>query len=267
VELSALRTVPVRDDSTSSGRAWAVLNGKKESLIIRKAKMKKMLRRAGMILNASSALSWSKSSFIGKWTGLRGSANPLLLCGLVAGISMAGSSANGQDTNRPPADNATMTNAAASSAAAATNTMANSSPSQRLLLSDRGRFGIGAMVGEPTGLSMKYWLSEKNAVDLGAAWSFEDHGSFQLQSDFLTHKFDIFPVDYGELPLYFGIGGRVKFPDHGETRAGVRVPVGVSYFFPDVPIELFAEVAPIMDVTPSTHFCVNGGIGVRYYFK
>ena len=229
--------------------------------------MKKILRRAGMTLNAWPVLSWSKSAYLDKRIGPRRSVNPLLLCGLVAGISVAGSSANGQETNRPAADNATMTNATASSAAATTNTTADNSLSQPLLLSDRGRFGIGAMVGDPTGFSMKYWLSEKNAVDLGAAWSFEDHGSFQLQSDFLTHRFDIFPVNYGELPLYFGVGGRLKFPDHGETHVGVRVPVGVSYFFPDVPIELFAEVAPIVDVTPSTQFCVNGGIGFRYYFK
>ena len=133
--------------------------------------------------------------------------------------------------------------------------------------SGHGHFGAGLLVGEPTGLSLKYWLSEKNAVDLGAAWSFEDHSAFQLHSDFLTHKFDLFPINSGELPLYFGVGGRVKIPDHGSTRAGVRVPVGISYLFADIPVEVFAEVAPIVDVTPATQLRFNGGIGVRYYFK
>jgi hypothetical protein len=132
---------------------------------------------------------------------------------------------------------------------------------------EHGGFGIGALFGEPTGLSMKYWFSDITAADLGTAWSFEDHGSFQLHGDFLWHKFDLFHVPRGELPVYFGVGGRVKIPDHGDTRAGVRVPIGIAYEFPDVPLELFGEVAPILDLTPSTEGRLNGGVGIRYYFR
>src|SRR5260370_26870117 len=134
-------------------------------------------------------------------------------------------------------------------------------------VTEHGGFGIGAIFGEPTGLSMKYWLSDIPAVDLGTAWSFEDHGSFQLHGDFLWHKFDLFRVPRGELPLYFGVGGRVKVPDHGDTRAGIRLPIGIAYEFPDVPIEIFGEVAPVLDLTPSTEGRINGGVGIRYYFR
>ena len=153
--------------------------------------------------------------------------------------------------------NAVQPNAAAPSAYALT-----ASP-----MTEHGGFGIGALFGEPTGLSMKYWFSDITAADLGTAWSFEDHGSFQLHGDFLWHKFDLFHVPRGELPLYFGVGGRVKVPDHGDTRAGVRFPLGIAYEFPDVPLELFAEIAPILDLTPSTEGRLNGGVGLRYYFR
>jgi hypothetical protein len=114
---------------------------------------------------------------------------------------------------------------------------------------------------------MKYWLSRETAVDVGLAWSFEDEKSFHLHGDYLFHIFDLVLVDYGELPLYVGVGGRVKVPDHGDTRAGVRLPVGVAYEFPDAPVELFAEVAPIVDLTPATQLRWNGGVGVRFYFR
>lgn len=129
-----------------------------------------------------------------------------------------------------------------------------------------GRFGLGAIVGEPTGLSAKIWLSERTAVDAGLAYSFDDPEDFHLHGDFLFHKFDLLPVAKGQLPVYFGVGGRVKFERRADTRAGVRFPVGLAYMFADVPVDLFVEVAPVVDLTPKSRLAFNGGIGVRYFF-
>ncbi len=134
------------------------------------------------------------------------------------------------------------------------------------VINQSGSVGLGPLLGEPMGLSAKLWLTDKTAVDAGAAWSFVDPDGFQLHGDFLFHKFDLFHVDRGDLPLYFGVGGRVKFVEHGDNRAGLRFPVGISYLFPDSRLEGFAEVAPILDVAPSTRLEWNGGVGLRYYF-
>ena len=129
-----------------------------------------------------------------------------------------------------------------------------------------GSFGIGLIAGEPTGLSMKYWFNDRMAMDAAAAWSFTRHDGFQLHADWLFHAFDVFRIDRGELPLYVGIGGRVKFPDGGDNRVGVRFPIGIAYEVKDAPIEIFAEVAPIVDVAPAVQLKWNGGIGIRYFF-
>jgi len=50
-------------------------------------------------------------------------------------------------------------------------------------------------------------------------------------------------------------------------RVGVRVPVGISYLFDSVPVDLFLEVAPVVDLVPSTGLGWNSGIGIRYYFQ
>jgi hypothetical protein len=155
------------------------------------------------------------------------------------------------------------------SAAADTNTtsMATNSASSMPVYGDHGGLGLGVIIGEPTGFTMKYWLSRPTAIDLTAAWSFDEPGYFEVNSDFLYHKFDLFKIDNGELPIYFGVGGRVAIPEHGDTLAGVRIPVGIAYEFHGIPLEVFGELAPIVDFAPSTQARLNGGIGIRFYFR
>jgi hypothetical protein len=143
----------------------------------------------------------------------------------------------------------------------------DSSSGQTGSIHEAGSLGAGVLLGEPMGVSVKYWLSDKTAIDGGAGWSFAAPDGFQLHGDFLFHKFDLFHVGEGELPLYFGVGGRVKFVENGDNRAGIRGPVGISYLFPNWRWELFAEVAPTLDLAPFTRLEWNGGIGLRYYFR
>ena len=67
------------------------------------------------------------------------------------------------------------------------------------------RYEFGVFLGQPLGLSAKYWFNSINAVDLLAAWSFSDNGIFELDADYLLHYY--YPkVSTGTLPLYVGIG-------------------------------------------------------------
>jgi len=129
-----------------------------------------------------------------------------------------------------------------------------------------GRFGAGLMLGEPTGATLKYWFNERMAIDGGIGWSFESDTDLHIHSDFLWHKFDVFSVSKGQLPLYFGVGARVKFRDDDSERFGIRAPIGVSYIFEDKPVDVFVEVAPVLDVAPSTRLGFMASIGARYWF-
>lgn len=129
---------------------------------------------------------------------------------------------------------------------------------------DKG-VGIGFMVGEPTGLSLKSWTQGNNAFDVGFAWSLGRYDAINIHADYLWHNYSAFDdVDSGTLPLYYGIGGRVIFDDENAV-IGARVPIGINYLFEDAPIGLFLEVAPIFNVAPNTDFDVDGGLGVRFY--
>lgn len=128
----------------------------------------------------------------------------------------------------------------------------------------QGNFGLGIIVGEPTGVSGKLWVSENTAFDGAAAWAFSDEGALHLHADYLFHDFDLIDVDKGKLPVYFGIGARVKFEN--KSKFGVRVPVGIAYLVQDAPIDLFFELVPLLDLVPDTDFAFNAAIGVRYFF-
>jgi hypothetical protein len=116
---------------------------------------------------------------------------------------------------------------------------------------------LGVILGEPTGLSAKYWTTANTALDFGAAWSFGHDGNFHLHCDYL---------------LYFGIGGRVRFEsddpkdDDKGTRVGLRMVLGLEYLVAAYPMSVFFEIAPIVDVAPKTEGSMNGGLGIRYVF-
>ncbi|RPI72766.1 MAG: hypothetical protein EHM47_07515, partial [Ignavibacteriales bacterium] len=79
-------------------------------------------------------------------------------------------------------------------------------------------FGIGLILGEPTGLSAKLWTSKENAFDFGLGVSVGgDRISFKgkynrgsrvhFHMDYLWHSFNAISSTE-RFPLYYGIGGR-----------------------------------------------------------
>lgn len=149
-----------------------------------------------------------------------------------------------------------------------------------------GDFGLGIIIGEPTGLSVKYWLSPKSAIDGGFAWSFRGDGAVHIHGDYLRHDFNLIHVEEGQMAIYYGIGGRILifshrnyyyddeghrhyyYYDHNDNSVfvGLRVPVGLEYIFQGNHVDLFLELAPVLDIVPETDLDLNGGIGIRYFF-
>lgn len=142
-------------------------------------------------------------------------------------------------------------------------------------------FGIGIMVGEPTGLSAKLWTGEGGALAFGLAYGgFGRGGYVHAHADYLFHNFNLINVSKGRMALHYGPGVRVRswsgdqywnngrYYDSrgGHTRLGIRFPVGLTYMFGAAPIDIFLEAAPALDIVPGTSFDVNGGLGFRYYF-
>lgn len=159
-----------------------------------------------------------------------------------------------------PAEETTVTNTAAESL----------SSKAELTLSSHDerapRLGLGASIGEPTGVSVKYFFSDTFAIDGGLGWSFRDETDPHIHADALWHVNHLFDTPDGEVSLYFGVGGRVKFRDHADDLVGLRFPIGLSYRFDRAPVDLFVEVAPIFDFTPDDDWSFSALVGARYWF-
>lgn len=130
------------------------------------------------------------------------------------------------------------------------------------------RLGVGIIAGEPTGLSLKGYLTQQLGIDAIASWSFVED-AFTLIGD-LTYDFFDIPVGTSKvtLPFYAGAGVLVGFNAGKEdkTKVGVRVPIGVAVQWTTFPIEVFIEAAPGIELAPETEFDISGGVGVRFYF-
>ncbi len=72
--------------------------------------------------------------------------------------------------------------------------------------------------------------------------------------------------------MYYGVGVRLleyrrKDDDENHNlRVGVRLPIGIAYRTTNPDLEIFGELAAILDVAPRTDVTIDAGIGVRFIF-
>jgi hypothetical protein len=157
-------------------------------------------------------------------------------------------------------------------------------PTQMERFSANKTFGAGIMLGAPTGLTGKYFLSGDRAIDfgIGAIGYYRGRDGLHLHADYLWHPLTLAKAEPFWLPLYFGIGGRffsfdgdLDNDDPGDNDGfalGVRAPVGVAMDFNNVPLEVFFELALVVDFLfdyydDGIDVDLNGAIGLRYWFE
>jgi hypothetical protein len=153
------------------------------------------------------------------------------------------------------------------------------------------QFGVGAVVGDPTGLSGKIWVGQTNAIDLGIGFygygyrggCFVDrngrtvcdrsygYGSTSVHADYLWESKLLDGNGKVQLDWHIGAGARALFlGDPCADRCwdlGARAPIGLDLTFarPSF-LEVFVEIAPAFYVVPATFMALEGGLGVRGYF-
>ena len=139
------------------------------------------------------------------------------------------------------------------------------------------KFGLGVIIGEPTGLSAKLWTSNENALAFGLGWSVRGYrfNGFDndydrvtrshIHVDYLWHSFNAISYS-GEFPLFYGIGGRIVTGPEYSGTFGVRGIIGIAWLPRSTPLDIFIEVVPTLLLVNSTGFGIEAGIGARFYF-
>ncbi|MDP4199851.1 MAG: hypothetical protein Q8922_11795 [Bacteroidota bacterium] len=137
-------------------------------------------------------------------------------------------------------------------------------------------FGFGLIIGSPLGGTIKGWLSPENALvaDIGASY----FGDPRIQADYLWH-FDVFHSRivkmYAGPGLAIGFGNEITgFRWHREdvivdntttVGFGMRAIFGLNVIPSRTPLEIFAEVGPLIAFSPGFGVGLDGAIGIRFY--
>lgn len=135
------------------------------------------------------------------------------------------------------------------------------------------RFGLGGMVGEPTGLSMKLRLADAFAIDFGVGFGAIGPGAGSVHADFLG-SVNLTRHNRAEMDIYFGGGPKLAFANYNNNRWGnnngvwfaIRGDVGLVWEFTQRHLDVFVEIGPEIWLIQDVHFNGFGAAGARYWF-
>lgn len=168
----------------------------------------------------------------------------------------------------------------------------SASPARADRLRSRSRFGLGLELGAPTGLAGKYFLGGMVAVQGGVGvmrddWYYRYHDGLHVHAEVVWHPVVLARTSGVTIPLHLGVGARLLdldgrcwdgngwVPCDNDTHVGVRAPIGVSFLFARVPMDLFVELALVVDVLHLDRgpymdnydrAGIDGSLGGRFYF-
>lgn len=126
--------------------------------------------------------------------------------------------------------------------------------------------GLGVFLGQPTGLDIKIGLQGRSALDivLGATRFDEPRASYgHLQYLVLLGMARGQSIN---VPFRLGIGVAVAGLTEDNTALFARVPLQIGLRFRRTPLEIYGEIAFVLQLIDDVDPDVDGGIGLRVYF-
>ena len=132
-----------------------------------------------------------------------------------------------------------------------------------------GPFGLGIILGTPTGITGAYQLSGSTAIDAAVGLDLIDDQHIYVHVEFLYILPNLLSGGSVGLSPYLGVGGFVTdFGKRADDRVGLgaRVPFGLSLDFQRAPLQIFGEAVVGILLVPDVDVGIGGAIGFRYYF-
>lgn len=129
--------------------------------------------------------------------------------------------------------------------------------------------GLGVALGYPTGLAYA-WKPDggRVAIQAGAGWSWPSSLRVHVDWIYTVYRFQDPAAPQVSFPFYVGVGGKVALGDKKAEgfMAGIRVPLGVAVEPAELPLDVFVELVPIVQVWPETTLRADVALGARVYF-
>ncbi len=127
-----------------------------------------------------------------------------------------------------------------------------------------GNFGLGVLLGDPSGASAKWYLEKVHAIDFAIAYGFQGDGTAQFHADYLFHPHVLVEANDLRVPWFVGVGTAANLKG-GYFELGIRFPVGISYLLKSAPVDIVLEFAPGFTFR-DPGFRADVAVGSRYYF-
>jgi hypothetical protein len=130
---------------------------------------------------------------------------------------------------------------------------------------------IGIVIGDPTGLSLKFWgIGQNSALQVNVGG-----GGFVAPADLAVSGSLLFhALLTRETPIngYLGVGALagINQGKRGNNAVfGILVPLGLEFILSEVPLDIFMDVSPFIGFPTKEKSLANLtlGIGLRYILK
>ena len=144
-------------------------------------------------------------------------------------------------------------------------------------------FGLGLQLGAPTAITGKLKLEPNSALvfTVGGAWSWGYGYGLELSVGYVIHPSAL--ASYEALNLSWYVGGALDVLLRGDPHyhsqfawqygyfsspigIGVHVPVGLDFQLRALPLSIYLELTPGIDVFPYIGLRLGGALGARFFF-
>lgn len=129
-------------------------------------------------------------------------------------------------------------------------------------------WGLGAVVGAPTGLSVNYFYSEYRTLHSTLAYNFSGQDSLQLASHYTWRRNTY--IDETQLGWFYGVGARLGIIDEDDRHddddieLGPSATLGIFHEFQDTPLEIFLKGNLTVNVIEDTDVEGDLMLGLHY---
>ncbi len=141
-----------------------------------------------------------------------------------------------------------------------------------------GKFGLGFIAGNPSGISASLATSGTSSINLIAGYNMNRYdnryprngdcckvgGIMYTSLDYVWYNYNILRVPGINFPVYYGPG--VNWVISHYHSFGVRGVMGLQYQFAHSPFDVFFELCPGYNFNPHPMWGLDGGVGSRFYF-
>lgn len=138
-------------------------------------------------------------------------------------------------------------------------------------------WGLGAVLGDPTGLSANYFLSETRTIHSILAYDIDGDDDLFLASHYTWRRPTDINLETFTLGWFYGAGAQLEYHDHSHhhrhyhrhddrLNIGPSGTLGLFHEFKEVPLELFLKSNLTVYIVNDTDADADVMLGLHYNF-